>query len=409
MTKVEGEGKDAAAKLAAGALVVRVLPQSPAETAQVREGDRVMSLNGIAVKSSAHFRELIRAHKPAQEVKMTLRREGKDLEVKVKLTAAAEDIKNANLFPQQGDDGVERAVPGIVKFRSGTSSRARAVSPAANPAEEKDAVSLRDGNRLTGVFRGVTTEREWILGRDKQPDLELLESEISTLTFAHRDKTAAPESPTAAAQLFKVVTQLRDGSTLHGEALTMEDGAISLTFAEGRTVKIPRAHVQSMTLSDGDAPQIYEGPSSIAGWVSGRTTPLQWEFKDGVLRSKSTGPIGRNLGRLPDPIDLSFDVTFPRTLQNFALTLFSGGVGGIWNRGARAECESGTNLRQPLRWRPFEPIRCKHRGAKARTEHEARDSPVSHPRGPGERTRAHFRGGDQASRVEAFQGATRGP
>src|SRR5207249_3684797 len=45
-----------------------------------------------------------------------------------------------------------------------------------------------------------------------------------------------------------------------------------------------------------------------------------------LLRSITNGPIGRSFGRMPDPLDLSFDVVFPRQMQHFGVALFSSGV-----------------------------------------------------------------------------------
>jgi hypothetical protein len=119
---------------------------------------------------------------------------------------------------------------------------------------------------------------------------------------------------------------------LYGDALTMEDGAVQLTLpaafagAEGKQIAIPREHVQFATISDGDAPRIYDGPTGLTGWSSGRFNNGQWEYKDGFLSCITNGPIGRNLGRMPDPIDLSFDVNYPRQMQQFSLQLFSSDV-----------------------------------------------------------------------------------
>jgi hypothetical protein len=122
---------------------------------------------------------------------------------------------------------------------------------------------------------------------------------------------------------------MRDGSVFHGDALTMEQGALLLTLpaaqgeTEGKRVEIPREHAQYAAISDGDAPRIYDGPTGLTGWSSGRYSNGQWDYKDGFLRCIANGPIGRDIGRMPDPVDVSFDVNYPAHMQQFSFELFS--------------------------------------------------------------------------------------
>ncbi len=333
--------RDAPKKIA-GVGISSVLDDSPAAKAGLKEGDRVLTLEGKEAKNSAHLREMIRGLKPAQEVKLTVRREGKEMELKAKLAAAPAQLAGAQMLNLGGNlffrgmnaGGNEpQAVPGVVTFRSTTSST-RSSSNAQGASADKDSVTLRDGNRFLGKIRAIDPAKGLILQREGQAELELIEEEISALTFAEPKKTdGAPKSANALA-MPKIVLQLRDGSILYGDALTMEKGMLRIILPGGQGIEIPREHAQSATLSDGDSAQIYEGPTAMTGWTSGRYNTAQWEYRDGVLRSTTSGPIGRNLGRLPDPIDMSFDVNYPRQMQHISVQLFStnvneSGVGGL--------------------------------------------------------------------------------
>lgn len=351
----EGAKNDAPKKITSVG-IGSVVNDSPAEKAGLKEGDRVLTLEGKEAKTSAQLREMIRALKPEQEVKLSVRRDGKEMELKAKLAAAPEQIAGGQMLRLNGNiviGGINaggdepQAVPGVVTFRNTTSSTRSTSSTALGAQADKDSVTLRDGNRFLGKIRGMDPAKGLTLERDGQAALELIEEEISALTFAEPKKTDdAPKVATTVktTALPKVVLQLRDGSIVYGETLTMEKGMLRITLpvgqsapggqsatggqsaAGGQAIEIPREHAQSATLSDGESPQIYEGPTAMTGWTSGRYTSAQWEYKDGQLRCTGNGPIGRNLGRLPDSTDMSFDVNFPRQMQHVGVMLFSTGV-----------------------------------------------------------------------------------
>ena len=332
-----GDDAEPKAKEEAGVGVLSVVGDSPAEKAGLKEGDRVLSFQGQKAKDHAQLREMIRSVQPEQNVKLTVRRDGKDIELKAKL-GAAPDAAMAGLLAG-GNQGfaqnVPEAVPGVVRFRDtivrntfNLNSASGSSSAAKKPADEKDTVTLRDGNVFSGKILGITPEKGVQLQRDGQSELELIQEETTALTFADRKPATEAEAPKAGAQLSKVLLQMRDGSVFHGDALTMEHGTLRLTLptgqagADGQHIEIPREHAQFATISDGDAPRIYDGPTGLTGWSSGRYNNGQWEYKDGFLRCLTNGPIGRDLGRMPDPVDVSFDVNYPPQMQHFSFQLF---------------------------------------------------------------------------------------
>lgn len=70
-----------------GVLVGDVYPDTSAAAAGIRKGDRLMQWNGQAIKDIEAWMPLLQAARPGQEVRITLLREGKTLEVPVKLRA----------------------------------------------------------------------------------------------------------------------------------------------------------------------------------------------------------------------------------------------------------------------------------------------------------------------------------
>lgn len=67
------------------AWVTEVVPDSPAAMAGIMAGDTITKLDGKSIKSAKQFREAIKAHKPGDEVKFTVRRDTKTLVLTVKL------------------------------------------------------------------------------------------------------------------------------------------------------------------------------------------------------------------------------------------------------------------------------------------------------------------------------------
>lgn len=74
-----------------GALVSEVLPGSPADKAGLQSGDVILELNGTPITSLGDFRSSITLMKPGQEITMKVRREGKDMNVKAKIS---ENVEN---------------------------------------------------------------------------------------------------------------------------------------------------------------------------------------------------------------------------------------------------------------------------------------------------------------------------
>ncbi len=365
---VVAEDAGAQEKKEEGVGVLSVVGDSPAEKAGLKAGDRVLTFEEKKAKDHVQLREMIRAAQPEQKVQLTVRREGKDIVLKATLGAAPDEALAGqiiggpglvgNIDDAEGRPNVRAAVPGVVIFRNpvsgfvvgGMTGTAAAGGSAKAPANDQDTVTLRDGNVFTGKIHGITAEKGVQLQRAGLSDLELIQEEITALTFAERPaaketapKEAAPKEtavPKAAALLPTVVVQMRDGSVLHGDALTMEQGALRLTLpagpgeTEGKRLEIPREHAQTVAISEGDAPRIYEGPTGLTGWSSGRSTSSQWDYKDGFLRCLAYGPIARDFGHLPDPLDLSFDVNYPPQAQHFSLRIFAtdasrSGVGSL--------------------------------------------------------------------------------
>lgn len=84
--------KELGLKITEGALVTEVMKDSPAEKAGLKEKDVIISYNGKPVKNSSELRNYVLLTKPGTEVGLKIIREGKEMEVKVKIEAPKKGI-----------------------------------------------------------------------------------------------------------------------------------------------------------------------------------------------------------------------------------------------------------------------------------------------------------------------------
>ncbi|PJA53956.1 MAG: protease, partial [Candidatus Marinimicrobia bacterium CG_4_9_14_3_um_filter_48_9] len=87
-----------------GALVGEIVKDSPAANADLAVGDVVLKVNNEAVKNSRTLMNLIAAKHPEDKVTLTVLREGKQKEIKVKLAEFPEEYNLAADTRQQNDE-----------------------------------------------------------------------------------------------------------------------------------------------------------------------------------------------------------------------------------------------------------------------------------------------------------------
>jgi serine protease Do len=83
--------------------IVQVEPKSPAELAKLKEGDLVRKLDGKDIVSGAGLSSAVRSRKPGTDIVLRVERDGKNMDVKVKLGEYTEDEARLELetrFPR---------------------------------------------------------------------------------------------------------------------------------------------------------------------------------------------------------------------------------------------------------------------------------------------------------------------
>lgn len=89
-----------------GALIVQVLPNSPAAQAGLQVGDIVRSANGEPIRSSGELPVIIGSISPGQEITLGIWRKGKELETKVRVGNASDEAR-AGVLPENAQHGGE--------------------------------------------------------------------------------------------------------------------------------------------------------------------------------------------------------------------------------------------------------------------------------------------------------------
>jgi serine protease Do len=69
-----------------GCVIEEVIPESPADKAGLKEKDEVIRFDGTTINSLDELKEQVQKHKPGEVIRVEVRRDGKILEMRVKLT-----------------------------------------------------------------------------------------------------------------------------------------------------------------------------------------------------------------------------------------------------------------------------------------------------------------------------------
>ena len=121
-----------------GALVVRVVDDSPAEDAGLMEEDIIVKVDDTDIRDSAHLRNLISSSRPGEKPKLTIIRKGKRKTLTVKLG----ELQVEPTLAHSGDTEDEEAVFGRTGF---------AVADLSHPEAARFNVGTDDGVVVTKV------------------------------------------------------------------------------------------------------------------------------------------------------------------------------------------------------------------------------------------------------------------
>ncbi|MDB6149314.1 MAG: hypothetical protein JWQ44_762 [Chthoniobacter sp.] len=171
-------------------------------------------------------------------------------------------------------------------------------------------LQFADGNRLGGTLAALDTSAQEIAWKraDASAPFSLPLAEVTRVTLGRRVKPSGKASATV---------KLAGGDWITAEQVNLQDGKVHLRMAGGAAFAVDRARVQWVFFSDSDAPECFDGPTSMAGFV----TTGDWFYRDGALRTRTPGMIGRAFGAQPDRVEYLFEIKQNKGARTFRLTI----------------------------------------------------------------------------------------
>ena len=282
-----------------GVGVMDAVEGGPAKKAGLRQFDRVLKLDGKALKDAEDLRTTVRAHKPGKEVKLRILRDGKEQEVKVTLEQMPPQ-QNLFIFQAAANPPL---MPDKVQFFNRPPRAAEGPGP--------DVVILADGNRLEGKVESVN-----------KTDLDLTMKGGGKVALFLSEVAAVRLSGEVKAQPLPVGVLLRDGGWLAASQISLKDKKFSLTLEDGAKMEIDRAQVAEVGFSNSDTPVFSRGAGFGDGW---KPIPEgSWVQDDGAwkCRLNQGGVLGRKFAQLPAALEFSFDAPAPSEWAG-VVTLFT--------------------------------------------------------------------------------------
>ena len=166
---------------------------------------------------------------------------------------------------------------------------------AVNPAGAQ-VLEFADGSRLHGLLEGLDAGKKEIVwrGAEASAPLTFPLAQVSQWEFSAKAKAEGKVHATV---------KLTGGDWLTADVTGMRDGRLQLRLGDGTALSVERGHVEWIYFSKSAAPECYDGPQSLSGWVS----PGGWTYRDGALRASQPAVVGRMFAVLPDQVEYRFE------------------------------------------------------------------------------------------------------
>ncbi len=143
-----------------GAIIAQVMEGSPADRAQLQQGDVIIKVNGKEIENGADIRKNIVTKKPGAEVDVTLLRDGKEISVKIILgEAPSEPVALKNDAPMEKKTaerigmGVTGTTPEIANKYGLNAKENGVVVTSINPNGPAAQGGLREGDLIRRIGR----------------------------------------------------------------------------------------------------------------------------------------------------------------------------------------------------------------------------------------------------------------
>lgn len=190
------------------------------------------------------------------------------------------------------------------------------LEPATHPApngsqQDSQTLHFASGHLLHGSLAGIDSQQRELLWRrtDASAPIPFSLGEITSLSLAANPNTTAPSG--------KITVKLTGNDWFTADGVAMKDGKLQIRLGESSPLLIDRDRVEWIYFAKTTAPECYDGPTSMAGWISDGS----WTFRDGALHALRPGMIGRHFDALPDLVEYFFEVDQHGGYQAFSVNL----------------------------------------------------------------------------------------
>ena len=169
-----------------------------------------------------------------------------------------------------------------------------------------DVLTFLNGDRLQGKLVGIDAEGTilWTYPEAKAP-LQFLSKNAEKIVISGG-------APAKTEHAFTI--KLLNGNQFPADIVSLDGEKLVVTTWYGGQMTVVRKMIDYIVPRQKSS-LLFEGPTSMEGWASGRGNGKTWQYKDGALTNSKQGIIGRDL-KLPAKAKLDFDVAWT---GNFSL------------------------------------------------------------------------------------------
>ena len=177
-------------------------------------------------------------------------------------------------------------------------------------AEKTQVLEFADGSRLHGALESLDSTKKELVWRgvDASAPITFPLSQISHWGFSTKAKTDVKARATV---------KFTGGDWLAADVTGLSGEKLQLKLGDGTAMAVDRARVEWIYFSKTAAPECYDGPRNLSGWVSNGG----WTYREGALRAAQPSVIGRLFETLPDQVEYQFQFDQGTGLRAFALVL----------------------------------------------------------------------------------------
>jgi hypothetical protein len=172
----------------------------------------------------------------------------------------------------------------------------------ASGMEANDLMQFLDGSSLHGKLGAIDTTHglQWLHPDVKKP-IEFKPGNVAWIRFQQARQITSHVQPTSR-------LRFHNGDEVFGSLNWMNSDEVELQTWFGSSLRAPRSSLKSVAFLSKGYAILYEGPTSLEGWVHGRNQEL-WRYRDGALTAGRAATIGRDL-RLSGSSSIGFDLAW---------------------------------------------------------------------------------------------------